>query len=306
MSDIKLFSQSGSALTELASSSAPLEKALQTTFEQNLETLLGVRFLASEYITSNGGRMDTLGIDENGYPVIIEYKRERSENVINQGLFYLDWLMDHRGDFEILVRDKFGKEAADAIEWSAPRLICIAADFTKYDEHAIKQMSRNIELIRYRRFGEDGALLMLDLLTAVSTKAQPVATATGGKPTKYKTNSQSLADASEALANLYSDIETHLIGLGDDVVQKTLNNYFAFKRIKNFACVEIKPQINVVRLYLKVDPEIVEVLDGLEEGFTRDVRNIGHFGTGDLEVTVKNHEDFERAKPLILQSYEAS
>ena len=96
------------------------------------------------------------------------------------------------------------------------------------------------------------------------------------------------------------------MGLGDDVVQKTLNNYFAFKRIKNFACVEIKPQINVVRLYLKVDPEVVEMIDGLEEGFTRDVRNIGHFGTGDLEVTVKNHEDFERAKPLILQSYEAS
>ena len=306
MSDIKLFSQNGSALTELASSSAPLEKALQTTFEQNLETLLGVRFLASEYVTSNGGRMDTLGIDENGYPVIIEYKRERSENVINQGLFYLDWLMDHRGDFELLVRDKFGKETADAIEWSAPRLICIAADFTKYDEHAIKQMSRNIELIRYRRFGEDGALLMLDLLTVVSTKAQPVGPAPAGKPTKYKTNAQSLADAGEALANLYSDIETFLMGLGDDVVQKTLNNYFAFKRIKNFACVEIKPQINVVRLYLKVDPEVVEMIDGLEEGFTRDVRNIGHFGTGDLEVTVKNHEDFERAKPLILQSYEAS
>jgi RecB family endonuclease NucS len=72
--------------------------------------------MGDEYVTSNGGRMDTLGIDENGYPVIIEYKRERSENVINQGLFYLDWLMDHRGDFELLVRDQYGKESADAIE----------------------------------------------------------------------------------------------------------------------------------------------------------------------------------------------
>ena len=104
MSDIKLFNKTGGTLSELSSSSSPLEKSLQTLFEQNLETLLGVRFLASEYITSNGGRVDTLGIDENGYPVIIEYKRERSENVINQGLFYLDWLMDHQGDFELLVR----------------------------------------------------------------------------------------------------------------------------------------------------------------------------------------------------------
>lgn len=118
MSDLKLFQSQGGTMCELESSSAPLEKALQTQFETNLDTLLGVRFLASEYATTHGGRMDTLGIDENGYPVIIEYKRDRSENVINQGLFYLDWLMDHRGDFEILVRDHYGKEAAGQIEWS--------------------------------------------------------------------------------------------------------------------------------------------------------------------------------------------
>jgi predicted transport protein len=299
MSDIKLFRQSGDTLEQLSTPEIPLEKALQTLFERNLETLLGVRFLASEYSTTNGGRMDTLGIDENGYPVIIEYKRDRSENVINQGLFYLDWLMDHRGDFEILVRDKFGKDTAQAIEWSAPRLICIASDFTKYDTHAVKQMSRNIELIRYRAFSHD--LLLLDLLTSVSTAPAPVV-ASSGKANKYKTNSESLADASEDLANLYADIEAFMISLGDDVVKKALRFYFAFKRIKNFACVEIKPSINTIKLYLKVDPDSVQ----LEEGFTRDVRNVGHFGTGDLEVTLKTHENFERAKDLILKSYEAS
>lgn len=300
MSDIKLFTQKGSALTELAGSSAPLERALQTLFEQNLETLLGVRFLASEYPTSNGGRMDTLGIDENGYPVIIEYKRQRDENIINQGLFYLDWLMDHRGEFELLVRDKFDKATADAIEWSAPRLICIAAAFTKFDEHAIKQMSRNIELIRYRRFGD--GLLLLDLLTTVSTKPLPVSDPKTGKPQKYKTNAQYLADASESLTNLYADVETFMLGLGDDVVQKELRFYFAFKRIKNFACVEVKPTLSVIRLYLKIDPSSITI----EEGFSRDVRDVGHFGTGDLEVTLRGHEDFDRAKTLITQSYEAS
>lgn len=300
MSDIKLFQLSGNGLAELQSSAVSLERSLQTTFEQNLETLLGVRFLASEYSTSNGGRMDTLGIDENGYPVIIEYKRDRSENVINQGLFYLDWLMDHRADFEILVRDQYDKQTAATVEWSAPRLICIAADFSKFDTHAVKQMSRNIELIRYRRF--NGDLLMLDLLTTVSAGPRPVAAPSRGNANRYKTNAQSLADASEDLSNLYSDIETHLMGLGDDVVQKELQNYFAFKRIKNFACVEVKPQINVVRLYLKVLPNNVE----LEDGFTRDVSKVGHFGTGDLEVTIGSHDDFERSKGLILQSYQSS
>lgn len=304
MSDIKLFQQSGEVLRELSSSAAPLEKTLQTLFEQNLESLLGVRFLASEYSTTHGGRMDTLGIDENGYPVIIEYKRTHSENVINQGLFYLDWLMDHRGDFELLVRDALGKDVALAIEWSAPRLICIASDFTKYDTHAVKQMSRNIELIRYRKFGD--SLLLLDLLTAVSTSASPqVSVVASGAPTKairYKTNAESLADADQNLANLYSDVETFLLGLGDDVIRKELRNYFAFKRIKNFACVEVKPQIGVIRLYLKIDPDTIELV----EGFSRDVRKVGHFGTGDLEISLKTQEDFGLAKDLIVRSYEAS
>ena len=79
-------------------------------FEKNLEALLGVRFLATEYSTGpvHGGRIDTLGIDEDGTPVIIEYKRSINENVINQGLFYLDWLMDHRKEFQWLVLETLG------------------------------------------------------------------------------------------------------------------------------------------------------------------------------------------------------
>ena len=51
------------------------------------------------------------------------------------------------------------------IDWTAPRLLCIAGGFTRYDEHAVQQMNRNIELIRYRRFGEN--LLMLELVNAI-------------------------------------------------------------------------------------------------------------------------------------------
>ncbi len=267
-----------------------------------MEALLGVVFLASEYATTHGGRMDTIGIDENGYPVIIEYKRDRSENVINQGLFYLDWLMDHRGNFEILVRDRLGNEAATQIEWSAPRLICIAADFNRYDEHAVKQMGRNISLIRYRKFGDD--LLLLEQLTEVSSASAPAVESAAGasRPNRYKTVTENLADAGTALANLYADVETFMLGLGDDVTKKILKNYFAFRRIKNFACVEIKTSLDEVRLYLKIDPTTLM----LQNGYSRDVQNTGHFGTGDLEVTLKSHDDFERAKPLILQSYEAS
>ncbi len=101
MSDIKIFRLESSGAIELKGQSVALEKSLQTLIEKNLNTFLGVRFLASEYSTgkTHGGRIDTLGIDENRRPVIIEYKRAMNENVINQGLYYLDWLMDHKAEF---------------------------------------------------------------------------------------------------------------------------------------------------------------------------------------------------------------
>lgn len=159
MADIKLFNING-RVKEYQSGNVTLEKELQTVIENNMETFFGVTFLASEYKTTDGGRMDSIGIDENHCPVIFEYKRSMKENVINQGLFYLNWLLDHKDSFKVLVIEKLGLKEADKIDWTMPRIICIAGDFTKYDESAIKQMNRNISLIRYKKFGND--LLMFE------------------------------------------------------------------------------------------------------------------------------------------------
>jgi len=195
MSDIKLFKIQGQQVTELTGSAAKIEKSLQSQIEANLETYLGVRFLASEYSTgtNHGGRIDTLGIDENGSPVIIEYKRAMNENVINQGLFYLDWLFDHKAEFELLVLKNISKEDSENIDWNNPRLLCIAGDFTKYDEHAVKQMNRNIELIRYRKFGDD--LLLLELVNVVEAKSNGsghVSSSQSKSKQEYKTVSDHL------------------------------------------------------------------------------------------------------------------
>jgi hypothetical protein len=69
---------------------------------------------------------------------------------------------------KLLVIDRYGREEADRIDWSGTRLLCVAGDFTRYDEHAVQQINRNIELIRYRKFGE--GLLLLELVNAVTAK----------------------------------------------------------------------------------------------------------------------------------------
>ena len=280
-----------------------VEKSLQSLIERHLDAFLGVRFLASEYSTGRtyGGRIDTLGIDENNRPVIIEYKRSLNENVINQGLFYLNWLMDHKAELQLLVLKSYGEPAAESIEWRSPRLLCIAGDFTKYDEHAIQQIPRNIELIRYRRFGDE--LLLLELVNATATES--IIDGNGdGKPPKPtdRTIVDRLAQASGPVQDRYAALDAFLRALGGDVQVNTLKHYFAYKRIKNFACIEIHPQNHRISVFAKVDPESVV----LEPGFTRDVRNVGHYGTGDLEITIDSDEDLARSEPFLRKSYEAS
>lgn len=310
MSDLKLFRISKGIASELASSSVALERSLQTLIEANMETLFGVRLLASEYSTGirHGGRMDSLGIDENGSPVIFEYKRAVNESVINQGLFYLDWLMDHRGDFQVLVLDRLGAEAAEAIDWRNPRLICVASGFTKYDEHAVNQMNRSIDLVRYRDF--EGELLALELIhssrvdSVTSVDAPDVAPGGGTSPAPatYKTVTEYLEQSPPELKDWFGELDDYVRALGDDVTQKTLKYYIAYRRLRNFLCVEVLPARRQLTLYLKVNPDTVDLI----EGFTRDVRQIGHFGTGDLEVRVSGPDSLAQALPLVQRSYEES
>jgi len=299
MGDIKLFQIQKGKVAERSGTSVAVEKSLQKLIEDQMETFLGVRFLASEYGTGkrHGGRIDSMGIDENGCPVIIEYKRALNENVINQGLFYLDWLLDHKAEFKLLVMDKLGKKPPETIEWTSPRLLCIAGDFTKYDENAVQQINRSIELIRYKKFGDD--LLILELVNA-TTAPEPVADKTDIY--NYKTITETLGEIEGDILDRYEALKAFLLALGDDVQTKTLKYYVAFKRIKNFACVELHPKKGTILVYIKIDPATIK----LENGFTRNVSKIGHFGTGELEITLRTDDDLEKAKRLIVKSYENS
>lgn len=300
MGDIKLFRVAAGGVTQLEGKSVVVEKTLQTLMEHNLEAFLGVRFLASEYGTgkAHGGRIDSLGIDENNSPVIIEYKRALNENVINQGLFYLDWLLDHRAEFTLLAMGKLGADIKAKVNWPGTRLICIAADFTRYDEHAVAQIGRNIELLRYKAYGAELFLLELVNTPVAIEMAVDGEVKTSGP---YKTVTESLDQSPPALVNLYHELEAFLLALGDVQVNPT-KTYIAFRRLKNFACVAVAPKFKVVVVWVKVDPKSVEI----DKEWMRDVTDIGHAGTGNLELTLRSSADLEKTKPLLVASYEAS
>lgn len=300
MSDINVF-EIKPKVKELKGSSVVLEKEIQNLIEQNMEEFFGIRFLATEYSITNG-RMDSIGIDENNCPVIFEYKRSSSENIINQGLFYLDWLLDHKADFQLLVMNVLGKEAAKEIDWSAPCVFCIAKEFTKFDEHAVNQMQRNIKLVKYNKYGE--SLMLFEHINVPVLKKDTVSKGKKVKQEKklsekdnynWESRIQKLPKEKQ---ELYFSIRDYILSKGDDISENSLKNYIAFKRVKNFVC--MLPYKNKISLYLKLNP-IEEVLI---EDFVRDVKNIGHWGTGDLEIIIQSKEDYEKAKPYLDRAYE--
>ncbi|MEU3747307.1 MULTISPECIES: DUF5655 domain-containing protein [Streptomyces] len=293
MSGLKLFYATQSGMTEVMPRLAEAESDVQHLVETHMETMLGVRFLASEYSTGpvHGGRIDSVGLDENGSPVVVEYKRGTDPGVINQGLFYLAWLVDHKEEFRRLVRDRLGASAAAQVLWSEPRLVCVAGGFTRYDVHAVREHRRSIDLVRYRFFGKD--LIGLETVASVSARTSASKRVRRGAAAQSPRNGQL-----DALAAAADEV---LLGLGDGITRVQRKQYRAYQRLRNFACV-CPPQKTKLLVYLKVDPITVDLVPG----FTRDVKGLGHHGTGDLEIQLRSERDLERAQDLFRASYAAA
>lgn len=117
---------------------------------------------------------------------------------------------------------------ANEIEWSNPRLLCIAGDFTKYDVHAIQQINRNIELIRHQKYEDD--LLLLELVSETT-----VQDASNSRNTKIeeieekpinvkrmnaKTITEYIEQSDQDLHDRFEAVKSFIEALGDDIQVK--------------------------------------------------------------------------------------
>lgn len=127
------------------------EAALRDFFAENLEDLLGMRFLAKEYPTTDG-RIDTLAIDETNAPVIIEYKWGQNDAIFTQGLFYFNWLRKNKKHFDLLVTDKFGKNTK--VNWGKPRVVLVSQGFDNRTITAVQEVDY-VELIKYSPYNQN-------------------------------------------------------------------------------------------------------------------------------------------------------
>jgi predicted transport protein len=280
------------------------ERDLQRLFETNLEELLGVRFIVSEFTTGDRqrGRIDTLGIDQDGNPTIIEFKKIGKDTVINQGLFYLDWLVDHKGDFTLVTQNKLGGNVE--IDWSNPRLMLVAENFSDYDKYAVNRIGANISLWVYRLYGKD--MLFLDQIFAASGMQKKKG------PEKEKTVEADDEDVpvftveghligkSQETIDLFEHLRERIFDLGDDesILEKAVKNYIVYKHGKNFC--EIWVQASKLKIWVDIAPGDLHDPAGL----ARDVTKVGHWGTGDIEITLETPSQLDAIMAIVEQAYQ--
>jgi predicted transport protein len=293
-----LFKINNNRLAKLKSESAKLEKNLQNLIENNLELVLQITFLATEYITNDGGRIDSLGIDNDGSPVIIEYKRDRNETVINQAIFYYGWVVKHKAEFEKLC---ISKKVTTKVDWSSPRIICVAKGYTKYDYGMIDTLALNIELFRYVIFDDNLLYLEQDSTNkrSLKIKQQTISKNPITEQIEFTIETHTKI-ASPKILELFNDLQEWIKNIDSEVIEVPRAYYIAYKLNTNF--VDIAIQKNSMKLVLNIKSG--ELIDS--KNIARDLtkpKKIGHHGNGDYDVKVDLESDIEYIKELIIQSY---
>jgi len=305
--DMPLFHINKNTLEHVDQTNFKTEKVLQGLIEASLQPVFRCRFVASEFPTGDlhGGRIDTLALSEDNNPVIIEYKKVASSELVNQALYYLAWIYDHKGDFELVAGKALGGKAK--VDWSDVRVVCLAPSYKKFDLHAVQMMGPSIELWTYRLFTNDSIYLeeirQKDLLPVGTAGKNPVMVAAGKKAALTKktaswTFQRHLDGKPAGIREIAMSVQEYIFGLDPTIEERPKKFYVGYRTTQNIVCMDVRTKN--VYLFLKLAPK-----DAKEQaGFIRNVANIGHYGTGDIEVTLKSLEDFERAKPLIRKAYE--
>jgi predicted transport protein len=174
-----IYKQDGIKLVPLREKKIDIEKRVQGIVEANLENVFGIQFVATEFAL-HSLRVDTLAFDEetNAF-VIIEYKRDKSFSVVDQGYAYLALLLNNKADFVLEYNEKSKKNLRkDDIDWSQSRVIFVAQSFTKYQEEAMGFQDLPIELWEVRKYDEN--LVLFNEIRA-SEKSESIKTVVKGK-----------------------------------------------------------------------------------------------------------------------------
>lgn len=278
-----------------------LEKEIQDLTEQNLNSILGLNFVKSEFALNNF-RIDTLAFDKEANAfVIIEYKRDKNFSVIDQGYAYLSLMLNNKADFILEFNENLDKTLKrNDVDWSQSRVIFISPSFTNYQREAINFKDLPIELWEIKRFENNtvsfdqiqkaGAQESIKTISKTDNTIDNVA-----KEIKVYTEQEHLDNVSEEIKELYDKLKNGILNL-DNLEVKPKKKYIAFVSGRNV--IDIHPQKKAIKMWINMNKGELDDTKGL----TRDVSTTGHWGNGEYELQIDSDENLEYIMSLVKQS----
>lgn len=299
---MRLFQQNKNQLNSLKEKPFKLEKEIQKIVENNLEQVSGYQLIKSEFTIKNN-RIDTLAFDEeNRSFVILEYKRDRNYSVVDQGVSYLNLMLEYKADFIVEYNESQKNNLKrNEVDWSQSKVIFVAPSFTDFQRQSSNFKDLPIELWEIKRF--ENEIIVINPVkksqSAPSIKqVQTKEASTIGKVVeeiKVYTEEDHLAGKSEEIIELYETYKHAILNLATDIELFPKKLYIAFKKDKNLA--DIHVQQKGLKIWINMHKGDLDD----PKNITNDVSRKGHWGNGDYEVTVSDTQNLEYIMSLIKQ-----
>lgn len=303
---MSLYSISSKDLQEVKEKPFKLEREIQNLVEANLEKLMGLKLVKSEFAHGNL-RIDTLAYDEAASAfVVIEFKRGSNYSVVDQGMSYLGLMLNNKAEFILEYNERFkcSKKKND-IDWSQSKVIFVSPSFTTYQREAINFKDLPIEIWEIHRYANN--IIRLDQLqqsTAVasfkSISKKSVVAAEISKQVMTYTEEDYFKGASADVVELYGVLKEKILSLGPGITIKPMKLYIAFRSKTNFTDIVIlkkslKIFINLRKGQLNDPKKILE-----------DVSQKGHWANGDYQLIIDSDDLIDDLISFIKQSYIAN
>jgi predicted transport protein len=233
---MQLYQTQEQSLVELTEDPFRLEREIQSLFENNLYSFTGLEFIKSEFTIKNN-RIDTLAFDpESQAFVIIEYKRERNYSVIDQGVSYLNLMLDYKADFIVEYNESQSKQLKrQDVDWSQSRIIFVSPSFTDFQKQSTNFKDFSIELWEIKRY-QGGIISVNPLQKTKSAPSIKQVQKMGSEDIKkiakeIQTYDEAyhLADKSDDIKELYEQFRDSILNLAPDIEMNIRKNYIAFK-----------------------------------------------------------------------------
>ncbi len=244
------------------------EKDLQKLVERNLEAVFGLEFVSgasNKQFVLNNLEIDTIAFDlQTKSFVIIEYKKDKSFSIIDQGYTYLALLLNNKAEFLLHYNEIKNKSLKrNDIDWHQSRIVFIAREFTPHQKGAIGFRDLPIELWEVQLM--EGNLISFTQIKPAETQESIT------KVTKSRTIEKVAQEvktftfedhyrrASPAIKSLLNKLRERIFSLDENIKEKPVQNYLGYKlNWYNFVMVHVykeKLKIYVRKEKLEKDKE---------------------------------------------------